>query len=123
MVRQRLTDNPITFSALWIIPLLAMSSSVSALPQDGLVAAGQADFQNIDSHTLHITAKDKTIINYSSFDIGNGEAVKFIQPSTKSTVLNRVRGDDPSQIFGVLTANGRVFLVNPNGVYFGPNAR
>ncbi|MFA6501721.1 MAG: filamentous hemagglutinin N-terminal domain-containing protein, partial [Parachlamydiales bacterium] len=69
-----------------------------------------------------ITASDKTIINYQSFNINESEHVEFIQPSDKATILNRVTGKDPSKILGKLSGNGRVFLVNPSGIYFGPNA-
>src|SRR6185295_14615258 len=51
-----------------------------------------------------------------------GETVQFVQPSATSLAVNRVLGGDPSLIFGQLLANGRVFLLNPNGVLFGPNA-
>ena len=36
---------------------------------------------------------------------------------------NRVIGGSASSILGDLTANGRVFLINPNGMFFGANAR
>src|SRR6185437_14995562 len=37
--------------------------------------------------------------------------------------LNRVLGADPSIIMGNLSSNGKVFLVNPNGILFGPGAQ
>jgi large exoprotein involved in heme utilization and adhesion len=38
-------------------------------------------------------------------------------------VLNRISGQDPSRIMGALQSNGRVFLINPNGILFGSNAQ
>jgi len=65
---------------------------------------------------------DTAILNWQSFGIGAGETVTFHQPHTRSLVLNRVLGRDASAIYGHLEANGQVFLVNPNGVYFAPGA-
>ncbi len=104
------------------IVVLLSTSTLEALPDQGKVTSGHADFQSPNSQTLLITTSDKTIINYPEFNIGKNEHVQFIQPSANSTVLNRVTGQNPSQIFGQLTANGRVFLVNPYGIYFGPHA-
>ncbi|HEX4839182.1 MAG TPA: filamentous hemagglutinin N-terminal domain-containing protein, partial [Rhabdochlamydiaceae bacterium] len=105
-----------------ILTPFVLASSLLALPENAEVAAGQADFHSSDSRTLKITTSDKAIINYQKFHIGEGEHVQFVQPSSKSTVLNRVKGKDPSKILGKLSGNGRVFLVNPSGIYFGPNA-
>jgi filamentous hemagglutinin family protein len=105
-----------------VIPSLLLSSALFALPEGEKVAAGRADFQRKNSHSLAIKTSEKAIINYHQFHIGEKEYVEFIQPSAKSLVLNRIKGQDPSKILGHLKANGRVFLVNPNGIYFGPNA-
>ncbi|MXD18262.1 filamentous hemagglutinin N-terminal domain-containing protein, partial [Escherichia coli] len=61
--------------------------------------------------------------NYDSFSIGKKEKVRFVQPSASSVALNRVRGKKVSEILGRLESNGRIFLVNPNGVFFGPSSQ
>ena len=58
----------------------------------------------------------------NGFNIDVHELVRFVQPNQLSVILNRVVGTDPSNILGQMQANGRVFLINPNGVVFGPNA-
>ena len=58
-------------------------------------------------------------INWQSFSIGRSEAVRFIQPNSSSIALNRVLGQNPTSILGSLSANGQVFVLNPNGVLFG----
>ncbi len=105
------------------IALLTWPLALFALPTGEEVVSGEADFARLDSQTCIITPSDKSIIEYSRFDIGQSEHVQFVQPSKESTVLNRVMSTDPSAILGRLSANGKVFFVNPNGVYFGPDAR
>jgi filamentous hemagglutinin family protein len=56
------------------------------------------------------------------FDIAPGQTTNFIQPSADSSVLNRVVGNNPSRILGSLNSNGRVFLINQNGVLVGEGA-
>jgi filamentous hemagglutinin family protein len=60
----------------------------------------------------------RAIVDWQGFSIGAGNAVNITQPGASSILLNRVTGTDPSTIAGSLTANGRVFLVNPSGVLF-----
>ena len=66
---------------------------------------------------------DRAIVDWNSFSIGATESVMFLQPSQLSVILNRVTGADPSTILGSLSANGNVFLINPNGILFGPNSQ
>ncbi|WP_157776189.1 two-partner secretion domain-containing protein [Gloeomargarita lithophora] len=66
---------------------------------------------------------DRAVINWNSFSIGAPEWVNFQQPSSTSATLNRVTGNTPSSIAGKLTANGQIFLINPNGIMFLPTAR
>jgi len=95
---------------------------VRANPQGEQVAAGSASFERAGS-TLTIHTSDRVIINWRDFSIQSGELTKFVQPSVHSAALNRVVSGNPSSIFGTLQANGRIFLINPNGVLVGSGAR
>jgi len=102
---------------------LVSSTPALALPLDGKVVGGSATIKQPNGQTLNINQlTDKAIINWKGFSINVNELVKFTQPGSGSTVLNRVTGVDPSSILGRLIANGRVFIVNPNGVLFGPSS-
>ena len=60
------------------------------------------------------------IVNWNSFSIGKNNSVTFVQPDAASSILNRVTGDTTSTIAGTLSANGQVYLVNPNGIAITP---
>jgi len=93
-------------------------------PSGGVVVGGHATISNPAPNGTVITeTSSSAVINWQQFSIGSGDYVQFIQPSASSVVLNRVIGGSPSQILGDLSANGRVFLVNPNGVLFGKGAQ
>jgi len=106
------------------IALLLAPGSGEANPQGGTVVGGSATISQPAPNNLRVNQlSDKAIINWQSFSIGASESVRFQQPSSSSVVLNRVIGGDPSTIAGQLSANGIVFLVNPNGVVFTSSAR
>jgi len=115
--------NKKTFVSLFST-LLCLSYSIKsfALPKNHEIASGNAEFTQVDSRIMEVRPSDKAIINYSNFDIGKHEKVKFIQSSSSSCVLNRVKGNAASEILGSLESNGKVFLVNPSGIYFGPDS-
>jgi filamentous hemagglutinin family protein len=98
------------------------ASTVFALPSGPQTVNGQASF-NTQGNSLTITNSPNSIINWQGFSIASNEAVRFIQQSSSSAVLNRVIGQDPSRILGLLQSNGRVFLINPNGILFGQGSR
>ncbi len=104
---------------------LAAASGAYALPTGGEIASGKADIAtSTDGKTMSINQHtDKLITNWQDFSVGGGERVSFQQPTNQSIALNRVIGANGSQIQGQLDANGRVFLVNPNGVMFGSGAQ
>ncbi|MFZ4859328.1 MAG: filamentous hemagglutinin N-terminal domain-containing protein [Desulfuromonadaceae bacterium] len=115
--------SPVTVAAAVVTSLIMAASGAHALPVGGQVTAGQAAISTPSATQMNITqGTNQAIINWNSFGIGRGEAVNIVQPSSQSTLLNRVLGNNPSNIFGSLTANGRVFLTNPSGILFAPGA-
>ncbi|MEA9983553.1 filamentous hemagglutinin N-terminal domain-containing protein, partial [Herbaspirillum sp. RTI4] len=94
------------------------------LPQGGVVAAGAASIAQTNANSLLINqSSNRAVLNWNSFNIGAGNSVQFQQPGSSAAVLNRVTGlTGSSQIMGTLTANGQVFLVNPQGIVFGNGA-
>ena len=91
----------------------------TALPTGGTVTGGVAGIaQNGARMDINQTSA-RAILEWQSFDIGSAAQVNFAQPAASSIALNRVLAGDASQIMGRLTANGQVYLVNPNGVIFG----
>jgi len=108
--------------ALAISVALSFGGNAFALPVGGVVAAGGASISTVAGNTTINQSTQNAAINWQSFNIASGEAVRFVQPNSNSVVLNRVLGADPSNILGSLTANGKVFLVNPNGILFGKGA-
>ncbi|MGD8369049.1 MAG: filamentous hemagglutinin N-terminal domain-containing protein, partial [Desulfobacterales bacterium] len=104
--------------------LLAFPGHLFAMPQGGQVVSGQAQISQTDSLKMAVNqATSKAIINWQQFSIARPEAVRFFQPSISAVALNRVVGVDPSAIYGQLTANGSLFLINPNGILVGPTGR
>ncbi|MCB1115274.1 MAG: filamentous hemagglutinin N-terminal domain-containing protein, partial [Chlamydiia bacterium] len=99
--------------------LTGISLYLCANPTGHEVTCGSASIHQIDRNTLHIHAGDKAIIHWKDFSIEKGELTKVLQPGCKSALLNRVKGDNPSHIFGRLESNGQIFLINPHGIVIG----
>lgn len=117
------TSARFALNGLAVSLMLAFGSNVYAGPTGGVVSAGSASIAGGAGNTTINQASQNVAINWQSFNIGQGEAVRFVQPNSSSVALNRVLGSDPSSILGSLSANGKVFLLNPNGILFGQGAQ
>ena len=92
------------------------------LPSGGQVVAGQASITQ-NANVMNIQQNSaRAAIDWQTFNLGSAARVNFNQPSASSVTLNRVLDNNPSQIWGRITAPGQVFLVNPSGAYFAPSA-
>lgn len=94
----------------------------NALPTGGSIVAGSGSI-GVNGNQMTVEQHSQRLVtDWQSFNIGADAGVNFLQPSSSAVALARVLSNEGSQIYGKLNANGHVFLVNPNGVYFAPGA-
>jgi filamentous hemagglutinin family protein len=95
-----------------------------ANPLGGQVVGGTATIGGQGTPQVTVNqGSQRAIINWNTFNIGAGEKTRFVQPGIDAVALNRVTGNQgPSTILGTIEANGRVFLVNRDGILFGSTA-
>ena len=110
-------------TSLSAIILMMFSSNSFALPDGGVVGAGEASIISSPNKVDIIQNSQKAIIDWRGFDIGTNEQTQFHQPNASSIAINRVNSPSPTQIDGQLNANGNVVIINQNGVMFGQNAK
>ena len=116
------TGSSFSLKILAVSLMMACGAGVHAQPVGGVVSAGSATIGGAPGNMTITQTTPNVAINWQSFGVRAGESVQFVQPGSSSVALNRVIGSDPSNILGSLTANGKVFLVNPNGILFGAGA-
>ncbi len=104
----------------------APSIPVNALPITPKTTYGSNINYQVNGSNATITQTAPTnIVRWNSFDIGSAASVNIVQPSSTAVLLNKVDGGaylNKTTIDGMLNANGRVYIYNPNGVLFGKTA-
>ncbi|MDJ0732587.1 MAG: filamentous hemagglutinin N-terminal domain-containing protein [Nostocaceae cyanobacterium] len=93
------------------------------------VSIGNILIDRIDGGT---TRGGNLFHSFQEFNVGEGSRVYFSNPPEINNILTRVTGGNPSNILGTLgvivpgtntLGNANLFLINPRGINFGPNAR
>lgn len=109
--------------ALLVMSALSLgASSVDAMPEGGVIRSSEgAVSQNGREMTIRQDS-GRLAMDWTNFNVGKDETVRFQQPGKDALALNRVTGNQQSVIDGSLLSNGHVLLVNPNGVVIGKNA-
>ena len=105
----------------------AIAAGAFAAPTGGQVVSGDATISQTGNTGQSTTTINQTSqlakLHWQSFNVGSGETINFVQPSSTSLAVNRILDTQGSQIMGRLNANGQVWLINPNGVLFGKGAQ
>jgi filamentous hemagglutinin family protein len=123
----------ISFQSLLLSPFVYLSlGTVQANAQlvpDNTLGSEQSIVNPINSQRSQIEGGairgTNLFHSFQEFNIQNGASVYFANPIGVENILSRVTGTNPSNIFGTLGVLGEanLFLINPNGILFGPNAR
>ncbi|MBE0619266.1 MAG: filamentous hemagglutinin N-terminal domain-containing protein, partial [Burkholderiales bacterium] len=108
--------------ALVVAVASCFAGYAQANPTNPTVISGAATFA-ASGKTLTVTNTPGSVINWQGFSVKADELTRFIQQNAQSAVLNRVVSQEQSAILGQLQSNGRVYLINPNGITIGAGAR
>ena len=114
------------FIGLW---LMASGSVQAQIAPDGTLGAERSRLTPISPNTERIDGGairgSNLFHSFQEFSIGEGRGAYFANPTGVDNILSRVTGRNPSNIFGTLgvLGNANLYLLNPNGIFFGPNAR
>jgi len=111
---------------LLVVATVAGSLSLGiayAEPTGGQVTAGAGVIsQTINTTTINQTSQNLSL-SWDKFNVAPHEVVNFVQPNSAAIAVNRIFDTNGSQILGQINANGKIYLINPNGILFGLGAQ
>lgn len=117
------SQNILLVKVITAFTALAVGVPALANPQEGVVTGGVAKITETGPQLDIHQQTNNVVIDWRTFNIDTGEVTQFHQPSANAIAVNRIHDQNPSMIFGQLTANGNIVLSNANGVLFGHTAR
>lgn len=103
-----------------VIADTSLDGESSRVVQDAMVRGQLADL--IEGGA---TRGSNLFHSFAEFNVGEGQRVYFANPTGIETIFSRITGSSGSDIMGTLGVDGgaNLFLLNPNGIVFGPNAQ
>ncbi len=116
--RKKGSGRRLTLAALSLTAAVAQAG-----PTGGQVVSGTGQISSTGNTTTVTQSSQNLSLNWQTFNIAPQETVDFVQPSSSAVAVNHILGNNGSQILGHLNANGQVYLINPNGIYFGAGSQ
>jgi filamentous hemagglutinin family protein len=105
-------------SSFVLAPTIALAN-----PLNAVVTTGSASVGTTANTTTVTQTSEGVVIDWSSFNVGKGETTTFVQPNAQAIAVNRIGGASASEIMGTLDANGKLVLINGNGLLFGAGSQ
>ncbi len=132
-------SHPVQLKKLLLVSTVSMMAALlpatraeatvdpTQLPEGFNLVAGDVDDPSVSGASMGITQNSgRAVIDWQTFDIGKDAKVTFNQTAgASSVVVNRVTNSsiNGSQILGQLLANGKVVILDRNGVLFGATSK
>ncbi len=115
---------------IWVLLLAFIAPVNSLLAAATAILGGNAVLeqstnaalsQNVDNYARFTSSSASAVLDWAKFDIGSGQEMNFSGAGT--TFFNLVNATaGRSQIDGIISGNGNVWVINPNGIAFGANS-
>ncbi len=110
-------------SALIAVLAVLSPAAHAASAADATVVSGAGTVATAGLNTTINQTSQRLAIDWTQLSTAANESLTFNQPNAQAIALNRIIGSSPSNLLGSLTANGQVFILNPNGVLFGAGSQ
>ena len=113
--------------AMGVVGMRSSAQVTTRITPDGVL--GTTITQN--GRTYEITGGTRPMQNgvgpnlfhgFEQFSIGTNDAAHFVGRPGVENIIGRVTGEGISEIDGRLSSDATLFLINPSGMVFGPNA-
>lgn len=116
-------NGPVYLRDLIMAMVLSGAGVSYAGPEQGQIQQGLGKISRNGLSTIIEQQSQRLDLSWQSFNLDENETVNFVQPSRSSLAINHILDNNGSRIQGQINANGQVWLINPNGVAFGQQAR
>lgn len=116
---------------LWIgLPLsllVACAAAATPIPAvDGTNTRVSIDGNQFDIHGGSLSSDQTNLFHsFQEFGLSQNQVANFLSNAQIENILTRITGGNPSLVDGLLQVSGgssNLFLMNPSGIIFGPNA-
>ncbi|WP_424097084.1 filamentous hemagglutinin N-terminal domain-containing protein [Moorena producens] len=119
-------------SSVVLYSLLAATTALGQITPDNTLGNESSVVTNLNINGIVIdlieggAIRDSNLFHsFSDFNVAEFAGAYFDNPAGVANILSRVTGPNVSNILGTLgvLGNANLFLINPNGIVFGPNSR
>ncbi|MEO1620903.1 MAG: filamentous hemagglutinin N-terminal domain-containing protein, partial [Cyanobacteria bacterium J06632_3] len=106
----------------------AIAQNSAIKPDNTTNSVAEAIDANTDRISGGVIINTHLFHSFEDFNVAEGNRAYFLTvPNNIEDIFSRVTGDNASEIYGTLGTTGNstpdLWLINPNGILFGPNAR